>query len=113
MLPVLSGAGQSLLYRHLIDNPEIDLQVIKTEPNKWTLRGVLRRILGRLGQTKLSAFSQDAMVLWHGGWIDAELPAPESSEMPTVVMTVAHHEACYAAMRYAKRYQLTTSDIFP
>ena len=112
VLPVLSGAGQSLLYRHLIDNPEIDLQVIKTEPKKWTPSEVLRRVLGRLGRTKLSPFCQDTMVLWRGGWIDAGLPAPENAEMPTVVMTVAHHEACYAAMRYAKRYQLPLVTIF-
>ena len=112
LTPDIPSAGSIILQRHLVDNPEIDLQVIKTEPKKWTLRGILRRILGRVGRTKLSSFSQDAMVLWHGGWIDGELPAPEAVEIPSVVMTVAHHEACYAAMRYAKRYQLPLVTIF-
>ena len=112
LTPDIPSAGSIILRRHLVDNPEIDLQVIKTEPKKWTLRGILRRILGRVGRTKLSSFSQDAMVMWRGGWIDGELPAPEGVEIPSVVMTVAHHEACYAAMRYAKRYQLPLVTIF-
>ena len=105
-------AGSIILRRHLVDNPQIDLQVAKTEPKKWTLRGVMRRALGRLGQTKLSPFSQDTMALWRGRWIDAELAAPEPGERPAVVMTVAHHEGCYAAMRYAKRYHLPLITIF-
>ena len=105
-------AGSIILRRHLVDNPWIDLQLVKTEPGKWTLRGVMRRVLGRLGQTKLRRFSQDAMALWRGRWIDAELAAPEATELNAVVMTVAHHEGCYAAMRYAKRYHLPLITIF-
>ena len=61
---------------------------------------------------KLRPFCSRCHGMWRGGWIDAELPAPEAVEIPTVVMTVAHQEACYAAMRYAKRYQLPLVTIF-
>ena len=43
-------AGSIVLRRHLVDNPQIDLQVIKTEPKKWTLRGMLRRVLVALAR---------------------------------------------------------------
>ena len=112
LTPDIRSAGSIILRRHLVDDPHIDLQAIKTEPRKWTLRGMLRRVLGRIAQTKLRPFSQDVMALWRGGWIDAELPAPEDVGMPTVVMTVAHHEGCYAAMRYAKRHHLPLITIF-
>ena len=113
MLPSQIGAGQSLLYRHLKNESEIDLQVFQTEPSKWGFRKLLRRLLGRLGQIKwLSPFCQDVMVLWRGGWIDAELPAPETANFSTVVMTVAHQEACHAAMRYAHRYGLPLVTFF-
>ena len=73
----------------------------------------MRRFLGRLGRIKfLHPLCQDMMALWRGGWIDAELPAPPDTEVPTAVMTVAHEEACYAAMRYAKRHQLPLITIF-
>ena len=110
--PSQASAGQVVLYRHLVDEPEIDLQVCKIEPSKGTLREIIRRVLGRLGQTRLHPLCQDVMALWRGGWIDRELPPPDKSELPTVVMTVAHEEACHAAMRYAEHYQLPLVTIF-
>jgi glycosyltransferase involved in cell wall biosynthesis len=110
--PSIYKAGPIVLHRHLVDEPEIDLHVLNIEPEKWTLRKLLRRILGRLSQTGLHPFCQDVMALWRGGWIDAELPVPEETGLPTVVMTVAHEEACYAAMRYAKRYNLPLVTFF-
>ena len=110
--PSSYSAGPIVLQRHLVDNPEVILQVLKTEPKKGTLRYLLRRLLGRLGRTCCRRIAQDVIALWRGGWIDAELPAPEAVEIPTVVMTVAHQEACYAAMRYANKYQLPLVTIF-
>lgn len=111
--PGPNSAGQLVLQRHLVDEPAIDLQIMPTEPRKWGLRKFMRRLMGRLGQTELlHPFCQDIMALWRGGWIDDELPAPDHTEMPTVVMTVAHEEACFAAMRYAQQYQLPLVTIF-
>ena len=86
---------------------------MQTEPRKPGMRKFMRRLLGWFSQIKwLHPFCQDVMVLWRGGWIDAELPSPQVSEMPAVVMTVAHEEACYAAMRYARRYDLPLVTFF-
>jgi glycosyltransferase involved in cell wall biosynthesis len=110
--PSIYRAGPIVLHRHLVDEPEIDLHVLNIEPKQWTLRKLLRRILGRLSQTRLHPFCEDVMALWRGGWIDAELPVPQETGLPTVVMTVAHEEACYAAMRYAKKYNLPLVTFF-
>ena len=86
---------------------------MQTEPRKPSMRKFMRRLLGRLSQVKwLRPFCQDVMVLWRGGWIDAELPSPQVSEIPSVVMTVAHEEACYAAVRYARRHDLPLVTFF-
>ena len=110
--PSIYRAGPIVLHRHLVDEPDIDLHVLNIEPKQWTLRKLLRRILGRLSQTRLHPFCEDVMALWRGGWIDAELPVPQETGLPTVVMTVAHEEACYAAMRYAKKYNLPLVTFF-
>ena len=111
--PGPNSAGQLVLQRHLVNEPVIDLQVMQTEPARQGLRRFMRRFLGRLGRIKLlHPLCQDMMLLWRGGWIDAELPVPDDIGIPTVVMTVAHEEACYAAMRYAQRYQLPLVTIF-
>jgi glycosyltransferase involved in cell wall biosynthesis len=111
--PGPNSAGQLVLNRHLVNEPSVELQVIQTEPRKLGMRKFMRQLLGRLSQVEwLHPFCQDVMVLWRGGWIDAELPAPQVSEIPSVVMTVAHEEGCYAAMRYAERHDLPLVTFF-
>jgi len=105
-------AGQVVLYRHLVNEPEIDLQVLETEPQKPGLCKLARLILGRLGRTWCRRFVRDVLSVWLGRWIDAELPEPEDTDMPTVVMTVAQEEACYAAMRYAQSHDLPLVTFF-
>ena len=111
--PSPSSAGQLVLNRHLVNEPSVDLHVMKTEPRKPRMGKLMRRLLGRLSRIEwLRPFCQDIMVLWRGGWIDAELPSPYVSEIPLVVMTVAHEEGCYAAMRYAERHNLPLVTFF-
>ena len=111
--PSPHSAGQLVLNRHLVNEPSVELHVMQTEPRKPGMRKFMRRLLGRFSQIKwLHPFCQDVMVLWRGGWIDAELPSPQVSDMPAVVMTVAHEESCYAAMRYARRYDLPLVTFF-
>lgn len=105
-------AGQVVLYRHLIDEKEIDLHILDTEPQKCGFRKLARKVLGRLGKTCCRRFVRDIMAMWCGRWIDPELPAPTNSDMPTVVMTVAQEDACYAAMRYAQKYNLPLVTFF-
>jgi glycosyltransferase involved in cell wall biosynthesis len=110
--PGPNSAGQLVLQRHLVDEPEVELQIFRTEPYIRGLRKFARRLLGRLSRTKLRPFCQDVLAVWRSRWLDAELPAPKNTEMPVIVVTVAHEEACYAAMRYAKRHNLPLVTFF-
>jgi glycosyltransferase involved in cell wall biosynthesis len=101
-----------VLHRHLIDEKEIELQILKTEPQKRGFRKLTRKVLGRLSKTCFCKYVRDIMVIWCGRWIDPELPAPKNTGMPTVVMTVAQEDACYAAMRYAQRHNLPLVTFF-
>ena len=110
--PSSHSAGQIVLERHLVDDPNIDLRILSTLPRRWTIREVLFRLLGYLGKVKLHSFRQVVLFIWRGRWIDAELPEPKETGMATVVMTVAHGDACWAAMRYANRYDLPLVTFF-
>jgi len=106
--PEPTSAGQIILYRHLVNQPEIDLEVYGGEPQRFSLSMVLRRVLGRVA--KLGGFFQIAVnslwVLWGGRWIDAELPRQVEKDRKTVVMTVAHGDGFMAAQRFAKKHKL-------
>lgn len=95
-----------------MNQPEIDLQLLQTEPQTPGLRKMARRVLACLARTRFGSYAQDVMSLWRGGWIDSELAVPEDADVPTVVMTVAHGDACYAAMRYANRHNLPLVTFF-
>ena len=110
--PSLYSAGHIILHRHLVDRPEIELIVLETEPRKPSIRKLARRGLACLARTKFCRYAQDMMSLWKGGWIDAELPVPEETDIATVVMTVAHGDAFCAAIRYANRYDLPLVTFF-
>jgi len=112
IIPASCSAGQMLLHRHLVDEPEIDLHILPTEPQKKGLQKLLRRLLCSLEHLNLHRQYQDVLAIWRGGWMDDELPAPESGEVPTVVMTVAHGDAYHAAMRYARRHNLPLVTFF-
>ena len=112
IIPASCSAGQMLLHRHLVDEPEIDLHILPTEPQKKGLQKLLRRLLCSLERLKLHRLYQDILASWHGGWIDDELSIPETNETATVVMTVAHGDAYHAAMRYARRHNLPLVTFF-
>jgi len=106
--PEPTSAGQIILYRHLVNQPEIDLEVYGGEPQRFSLSMILRRVLGRVA--KLGGFFQVGVnslwVLWGGRWIDAELPRQVEKDRKTVVMTVAHGDGSMAAQRFARRHKL-------
>lgn len=110
--PNASSAGEILLNRHLVDSPEIDLLLMDCEPRMTGVRRFLRKVLARLSRTCCRRYVADIMAIWKGGWIDAELPAPVDTQVSTVVATVAHGDAFYAAMRYAKRHNLPLVTFF-
>jgi glycosyltransferase involved in cell wall biosynthesis len=110
--PNPSSAGEMLLYRHLVDNDDIDLLVVNCEPRKAGVRQFLRKFHASLYRTIFRRFAADLMVLWKGRWIDTDLPALVDSKVLTVVMTVAHGDAFHAAMRYADKYKLPLVTFF-
>ena len=110
--PNASSAGEMLLYRHLVNAPDIDLLLLECEPRKSGVRQFLRKSLARVSRTIFRRYVADVMALWQGRWIDAELAVPVDTQVPTVVMTTAHGDACYAAMRYAKRHNLPLVSFF-
>jgi len=100
------------MHRHLVNEANIDLVVLDVEPEKRGVRKLARKVVAFLARTRYARWAQDIMSLWKGGWIDAELPAPKDIDMATVVMTVAHGDAYYAAMRYANRHNLPLVTFF-
>jgi glycosyltransferase involved in cell wall biosynthesis len=110
--PEPTSGGEIILHRHLVDQPNIDLEVYGTEPvgiSFWTL---VRRMIGRLGRTKLRRWSEDIWVLLQGRWMDGQLPLKIDPRQKTVVMTVAHGDGFMAARRFAKRHRLPLVSFF-
>ncbi len=106
--PELTSAGQIILYRHLVDQPGIELEVYGSEPKRFSPAMVLRRVLGRVA--KWGGVFDIAVncfwVLWEGRWMDADLPKSIDPDVRTIVMTVAQGEGYHAAQRFAKRHNL-------
>lgn len=106
--PEPTSAGQIILYRHLVDQPEIELEIYGEEPKRLSTSMVLRRVLGRVA--KWGGVFHIAVnclwELWGGRWIDGDLPQYVSQSGKTVVMTVAQGEGFHAAQRFAKRHNL-------
>jgi hypothetical protein len=110
--PGPTSAGQIVLHRHLVEQPGIRLQVYGSEPRRLNLSSLIRRVVGRLGRTRLPRFVEDFWVLWAGRWMDSDLPKTIEAPDRTVVLTVAHGEGCMAAQRFARRHQLPLVVLF-
>lgn len=112
VLPEPTTAGSLILYRHLVNRPNIRLEVLAAEPAKCSSSGILRRfahILERMGGRRLA---DDLSIIWNGRWLDPLLPQNRSYGGDTLVLTVAHGDACFAALRYAKRFDLPLVTFF-
>ncbi len=101
-----------VLHRHLVDQTGIDLEVYGGEPTSFSFWTAVRRVVGRLGRTKLRRWSEDIWVLLQGRWIDGQLPGKIDRRQKTVVMTVAHGDGFMAARRFAKRHELPLVSFF-
>ncbi|MCU0780504.1 MAG: hypothetical protein MUF04_05305 [Akkermansiaceae bacterium] len=104
--PEPTSGGPVILYRHLVNQPGIVLEVYGNEPQRPTISRFIRRVGGRLSRTWLHRFVEDFWVLWEGRWIDPELPCTVSDPSRTVVVTVAHGDGFMAARRFAQRHGL-------
>jgi hypothetical protein len=110
--PAPTTAGHLVLFRHLINRPDIDCQILATEPARVSIRGLARRLLCRLARTPLKRLANNVLTVWEGKWLDSDLPEPIASNERCVVLTVAHGEVCHAARRYALKHGLPLVVIF-
>jgi glycosyltransferase involved in cell wall biosynthesis len=110
--PAPISAGPMVLHRHLVDQPWIDLEVYGGEPTSFSFWTAVRRVVGRLGRTKMRRWSEDIWVFLRGRWMDGQLPGKINRTQRTVVVTVAHGDGFMAAQRFAKRHQLPLVSFF-
>jgi glycosyltransferase involved in cell wall biosynthesis len=110
--PANTSGGEIVLYRHLVNQPGIKLEVYGDEPKEYSSRVILRRLVGKLGQTKLRRFAEDFWVFWQGTWLDSALPMVVPEPQRTVVMTVAHGDGFMAARRFARQHGLALVSFF-
>jgi hypothetical protein len=106
--PEPTSAGQLILHRHFCNRPEFDLDVYWFEPTEFSVRILLRLVLGvvaRFGGI-FETLVNCAWVLWKGRWIDEDLPTKVERDQKTIVGTVAHGDGVYAAQRFAKKHSL-------
>jgi glycosyltransferase involved in cell wall biosynthesis len=110
--PEPTSAGQIILHRHLSNVPGLEYESYGFEPNQITTSSAIRRIMGRLAQTKAKRVAHDFWAWRNGRWLDALLqtsvPEPESS----LVLTVAQGDAFGAACRFAHKHHLPLVTIF-
>jgi glycosyltransferase involved in cell wall biosynthesis len=109
--PEATSAGQVVLFRHLVDQPGIKWESYGSEPSRLTASSAIRRVAGRMSQTRLNRFAQDFWVWRDGQWLDEWLPQ-DVPAVGAVVLTVAQGDACGAARRFAKRHHLPLVTFF-
>lgn len=110
--PEPTTGGEIVLYRHLVNQPGMTLEVFGQEPKTLTTTSAIRRIFGYLGQTRFHRLTQDFYALWGGRWLDSALPRQVVQDGRTIVLTVAHGDACMAALRFAKKHHLPLVTFF-
>ncbi len=108
--PEPTTAGNIILYRLLAENGIIQYETFGMELQKLHIYNLCRRIFGRLSKTRFSRLANDYFI-WHKGrWLDPYLP--ENVETKKLVITMAHGDACYAALRYAKKKNIPLVTLF-
>ncbi len=110
--PEPTSAGQILLHRHLVNQPGLEWESFGSEPPRLTASVAVRRMAGRLAQTRWRRFAHDFWAWRDGRWLDPWLPkAPPAGEQ-VVVVTVAQGDAFGAALRFAKKHRLPLVTFF-
>lgn len=110
--PEPSSAGQVILHRHLTDIPGLVYESFGFEPEVITPSSAIRRIMGRLSQTRAKRIAHDFWAWRDGSWLDAQLPASVPDPSSSVVLTVAQGDACGAAQRFALKHRLPLVTFF-
>jgi glycosyltransferase involved in cell wall biosynthesis len=107
-----TSGGELVLHRHLCRPSNWEFELYGTEPEQFRIGILDRRLAGRLNQTRLRRWAQDYLLLRDGRWLDKELRHTRLSRRQTIVMTVAHGDACGAAVRFARRHHLPLVTVF-
>jgi glycosyltransferase involved in cell wall biosynthesis len=110
--PEPSSAGQVLLHRHLTDIPGLEHEVYGLEPVLVTPSSAIRRLMGRLSQTRAKRIAHDFWAWRDGRWLDEHLPASVPDPKRSVVLTVAQGDASGAAQRFAQKHRLPLVTFF-
>lgn len=110
--PEPTSGGNLILYRLLMNQPGLVLEVHGTGQTRLTPATCLRRAIGKLGQMGFRRLAEDAWAFWEGRWLDGFLPRTVAADRKTVVLTVAHGDACMTALRFAKKHHLPLVTFF-
>jgi len=108
----MSSGGQLVLYRHLCNRPEIQLEIYGAEPATSTPSLLLRRLMRNLERTRFHQWEQHFWIWQNGRWMDGLLPNRISQDNRTVVLTIAHGDLSATALRFAQRHHLPLVSIF-
>jgi glycosyltransferase involved in cell wall biosynthesis len=115
--PQPTGAGQMLLYRHLSQANGWDVQIVPNPDDNQTYRWQTK-LIKRLEHTRFHRWSHDLDIIDNGDNWNAimanyyQQPSNSTIENNTIVLTVAHGNGCWAAQRFAQKYQLPLVTIF-
>ena len=115
--PQPTGAGQVVLYRHLTQATSWDVQILPNPDDNKTHRW-LTKLIKRLEHTRFHRWSHDLDIIDNGDNWNAIMAnycqqlSSSTIENNTIVLTVAHGNGCWAAQRFAQRYQLPLVTIF-
>ncbi|AVZ31599.1 glycosyltransferase [Nodularia spumigena CS-584] len=115
--PQPTSAGQIVLYRHFNQATGWDVDIVpnpyQSKTNRWQTK-----LINRLEYTRFHRWGHDLQVIDQGITWDKTLLdyqkhlCNDQIEKKTIVLTVAHGDGCWAAQRFAHRYQLPLVTIF-
>lgn len=109
--PAPTSAGEIILHRHLTQAEGWKTSVVPN-PKLINKSGVIAKLLARLARTRLHRWVHDLNVIACGQSWESILRSYQPSSQNTIVLTVAHGDGCWAALRYAKKYHLPLVTIF-
>ena len=115
--PEPTSAGQIILYRHLNQATGWDVDIVpnpyQSKSNRWQTK-----LINRLEYTRFHRWGYDFQVIDRGrAWDETLINFQKQlfndrSNQKVIVLTVAHGDGCWAAQRFAYRYQLPLVTIF-
>lgn len=102
--PRPTRAGEILLHRHLADRNQLASRVVP-RPSWYKVPGLLRRLGWQEAPDRLD-------YLLRGRFWDGAVDRAIRVRRPDVLLTVAHGDACLAALRTARRLRLPLVTVF-